>query len=82
VVVDVGRPQLDPQLVAHGYVHPHLPQEGQGGGDVLEMGDVADAQGLGGEQAGAEDGEGGVLRAGDADFPVQGNPAVDDQLIH
>ncbi len=49
----------------------HLLQQFAHGADIVQVGQVGQAQGIGGQQAGAHDGQCGVLGAGDAHFAAQ-----------
>jgi hypothetical protein len=60
----------------------HAGQQVDHRGDVLQIGHVADAQRIVGQQRRGEDRQGRVLGTGDADLPVEAHPAGNDQLVH
>ena len=61
---------------------PIWPEQLHGGGDVVEMRDIAHGHRAAGEQCGREDGQRGILRAGDANFARERRAAGDEQFIH
>ena len=67
--------------VAFDKTHAHLGEQRQQGFDVLQAGDVVERDRLGGEQRGAENGQGGILGAGDGDFTLQALAAFDNQGV-
>jgi len=50
--------------------------------DVPQVGHLTEDHGLVGEQRGCHEGQGGVLRAADADPARERRPAVDDECVH
>ncbi len=81
-VLHLGAIELDRHLLAHHRLHAHVAEQLQGGGDVLQVRQVADGHRLVGQQGGAEDRQGGVLGAADPDLAVDRPAAGDDQLVH
>ena len=63
-------------------LHPQVAQESFTGADVGQGRDVGEAVLPCGQQGGGQDGQGGVLGPADLHFPLQGNPAFNDDFIH
>ncbi|MPN16919.1 hypothetical protein SDC9_164267 [bioreactor metagenome] len=61
---------------------PHLPQQGKQGADVLEPRNVGKGDGLGTQQRCAQDGQGGILGAGNCNLTIQPATAFDQKLVH
>ena len=74
--------QGDVVLVVQRDAHAHVAEQGQHGADVLEMRHVRQFQRLGGEQAGGQDRQRGVLGAGNAHLTGKRVAAMDQQGIH
>ena len=73
---------MNGHALAQGEIHAHAAQEFQGGGDVAQMGDVGQVHRPFGQQGPGEDGQGGILGAGDADLADEPFTALDEEFIH
>ncbi|CFN67231.1 Uncharacterised protein [Bordetella pertussis] len=81
-VVDLVGLQGDGAVAGAFGAHAHAAQQAQRGRGVVQLRHIAQHERLGGEQAGAQDGQGRVLGARDGDFPTQGRAAGDAQFVH
>jgi hypothetical protein len=63
-------------------LHAHALQQRQGGFDVPQFRDVVEDECVGRQQAGAQDGQRGVLGTRDHDLAVERDTALDAQFIH
>ncbi len=80
----IFRPRIDVHFhaIVEDHAHAHAAEQFNEGGDVVQVRYVADADRLVGKQAGSEDGQDGVLRAGNADLAIERLAAADQDLGH
>ena len=63
-------------------LHPHVADQLEHGGHVLEARHIAQRHRLGGQQAGAQLGEGRVLGARNGDLALQAAAAANQEFVH
>ncbi len=80
--LDRARVHLDIHPLVDHQVHAHAAQQLHGGGDILQVGDVANDDRLVGQQGGGQNRQHRVLGAGSAQFAEQRYAAIDDEFAH
>ncbi|MCY1537361.1 hypothetical protein D9M68_728520 [compost metagenome] len=79
--VDVGAVERDRGAILFG-AHAHQAQQLERGAHVLQVGHVIQRDGIGREQACAQDRQRGILGARNADFAPQRTVALDLEFVH
>src|SRR6266404_2113199 len=79
---DPSRAQGDGVRVVAIHLDAELLDQAEHRPDVGDVGEVLQTHRLVGEQRGGDEREGGVLVAARCDRPLEGHPALDDELVH
>ena len=63
-------------------MHPHAAQQTDGGGDVMQVRQIADGDFAVRQKGSGQDRQGGVFGARNTDLSLQGGAASNNQFIH